>query len=225
MTHAVLEHLDHYILADDVQLENITAQMATVGLEGPKADEVAGVAIPAESDAHVETEGMIVARSSATGQPGPRFFLDVARKVELIARLESRGAVPAAAEDARVVRVENGIPRYGVDFGDTTLPQETRQETRAVHFNKGCYLGQEIVERIHARGQVNKLLMKVAIEGEEPPEQGSALLAGDQEIGKLSSPVYSPRESPCLGLAILRREFARPGTGVTVAGRPSQVLT
>ncbi len=224
MTDRAMEHLDRYILADDVQLENVTTQMAAIGIEGPKAEEVAGVEVPAECGAHVETEGMIVARTSGTGQPGLRFFLDAARKGSLIAGLESRGATPAAAEDACVVRVENGIPRYGSDFGENTLPQET-QQLRALHFNKGCYLGQEIVERIRTRGQVHKLLVRLAIEGREPPQQGSAVVAGDQEIGKLSSPVYSPQEGRCLGFATLRREFTAAGTAVTVAGRPSQVLT
>src|SRR5262245_51638207 len=148
MTGRVLEHLGRYILADDVQLENVTAEMATVALEGPRADEVAqwagifhegpgrpdesergtlkraprrhlepsGAHLSHEAGAHVETDGMMVARTSATGQAGLRFFLEARRKGDLVARLESRGAVPVTAGEARVVRVENGVPRYGVDF-------------------------------------------------------------------------------------------------------------
>ena len=92
------------------------------------------------------------------------------------------------------------------------------------HFNKGCYLGQEIVERIRSRGQVHRALAQLAIEGEDPPEQKSPILAGKQEVGRLTSPVYSPRLGRCLGLAILRHEFAAPHTPLVVAGRAAVVL-
>ena len=206
-----------------MQLENVTEKLATVALEGPSADELGGVLVPVEAGSHVECEGMKIARASVTGQPGLWFFLDPARKGHLIQRLKQAGAVAATAEEARVVRVENGFPRYGDDFGDTTLPQET-QQNRALNFTKGCYLGQEIVERIRSRGQVHRVLVKLAVEGTEPPEQGSPILVGEQEIGKLSSPVYSPRQVCSLALGIIRRDFAAPGTAVTVAGRPGRVL-
>jgi folate-binding protein YgfZ len=206
LTSRIYETLDHYIIADDVQLEDITSRLATVAVEGPQADEVGDVA------------GAIRARLSATGQPGVWFFVDPERRAELFPE------VPAAtAEEARVVRVENGVPQYGEDFGDTTLAQET-QQMRALHFTKGCYLGQEIVERIRSRGQVHRLLVRVAVEGKEPPASGTAVLAGGQEAGRLTSPVYSPRLASSLGLAIVRREFATPGTAVEVDGRPGKIL-
>lgn len=209
-TARVMEHIDRYIIADDVQLEDVTASLATMALEGPEAERMA--------------QGAIGARTSLTGQPGVWFFLDAAGKGELTERLERSGAVAATLEDANIVRVENGVPRYGDDFGGTNLPQETRQESRAVSFTKGCYLGQEIVERIRARGQVHRILAKIAIAGEDLPQAGTAIVAGAQEIGKLTSPVYSPRLGQSLGLSIIRREFAAPGTAVAIGGRPGRVI-
>lgn len=223
-TTRVMEHLDRYIIADDVQLEDVTGRVTTIALEGPRADEIAAVQVPAEPNAHVEADGMTVARTALTGQPGLWFFVGPERKRELITRLERAGAPPATPDEACIVRVENGLPRYGEDFGETTLPQETGQHTRAVSFTKGCYLGQEIVERIRARGQVHRMLVRVAIEGKQPPTPGTPILAGPQEIGKLTSPVYSPRLGHSLGLAILRRELAAPGSAVTVGGRPGRVV-
>ena len=205
-TERIYQTLDHYIIADDVQLEDVTGRLATVAVEGPRAEELAGAG----------------ARGSRTGQPGIWFFVDPAEKPALIGRLEGAGVVAATAEEARAVRVENGAPQYGVDFGDTTLAQET-QQLRALCFTKGCYLGQEIVERIRSRGQVHRLLVRVAIEGSEPPASGAPVVAGGQEVGRLTSPVYSPRLGKALGLAIVRRDFAAPGTVVTVDDRPGQV--
>jgi folate-binding protein YgfZ len=218
----IYRHLDHYIIADDVQLEDVTASLATVALEGPRALELAGVAVPDADNAHTEVEGMTVARASASGQPGLWFFLEPSRKAGWIARLEEAGATAASEQDVRVVRVENGRPQYGEDFGEANLPQET-QQMRALHFTKGCYLGQEIVERIRSRGQVHRLLVKLDIEGAEPPAAGAAVQAGGQEAGKISSPVYSPRRGCVAALAIVRREHATAGKELTVEGRPARV--
>ena len=93
--------------------------------------------------------------------------MPVETKPGCIARLESAGAVHATSAEARTVRLEHGKPRYGEDIFDTTLPQET-QQMHAVHFSKGCYIGQEIVERIRSRGRVNRLLVKLEVEGVAP---------------------------------------------------------
>ncbi len=218
----IFQHLDHFIIADDVELEDVTATLTTVALEGPRAEAIAGVTLSAEDNAHAPFEGGVVARTSATGQPGLWFFVDPAWKADLVRRFEAGGAVSATAAEVQAVRVENGRPRYGDDFGESNLAQET-QQARALHFTKGCYLGQEIVERIRSRGQVNRLLVRLAIDGAEPPEPGTAVLAGEQEAGKLTSPVYSPRLGCCAALAIIRREFAAPGKELAVAGRAARV--
>jgi aminomethyltransferase len=207
LTERILQHLKRYIIADQVQLEDVTASLATIAIEGAQ--------VPAEVG--LKARDLLAAPCSATGQPGLWMFVEQDRLASVDWGL---AATPA---EARIVRVENGIPRYGEDFGETTLPQET-QQTRALCFTKGCYLGQEIVERIRARGQVNKLLVQVGVDGEPPPSPGATILAGGQEVGRLTSPVYSPRLGQSVGLAILRREFAAPGTELTVEGRASRVL-
>jgi len=223
LTGRLLAHLRKYIIADDVRLEEVTPALATVALEGPRVEEVAGGQLAPESHAHREDGGVIVSRTSLTGQPGLWFFLDPSRKAELVGRLERSGATAATADDVRTARVENGRPRCGEDFGDSTLPQETQQE-RALSFTKGCYLGQEIVERIRSRGQVHRLLVRLAVDGQELPEPGSGILAGEQHVGKLTSPVYSPRMGRVAALGIIRREFATAGTALTVAERRAEVL-
>lgn len=187
-------HLDKYIIADDVTLEDVSDSLAAIGLEGPKAAAIlsaAGAPAPETDYSHEPWGAAFVARISSTGAPGLRIFLPAGRKTEMIGKLESAGAVAASAEDARVVRLEHGKPRYGEDIFDTTLPQET-QQMHAMHFNKGCYLGQEIVERVRSRGHVNRLLQPVQFNSDQTPP------------GELTSSAYSPALGRMVGLAYVR---------------------
>ena len=146
----LFRHIDKYIIADDVTLQNLTSRTAVLGVEGPGAArvlEAAGAALPEADFAWNEWAGRLVAKISSTGQPGYRIYLPADDKAAFAGRL---ALVAATAEDARTVRLENGVPRYGDEIRAEHLPQET-QRMQAVHFSKGCYLGQEIVERLRAR--------------------------------------------------------------------------
>lgn len=186
---SLCKHVDKYIIADDVTIEDTAP--AVLGIEGPAASEVlskAGAALPAEDYAHTQWDGITVARISFTGAVGYRIWLAPDAKEEMFARL----ALPrATAEDARIVRLEHGKPRYGEDITDVTLPQESRQ-MHAVSFNKGCYLGQEIVERIRARGQVHRNLVRLEFDG-APPTQA-----------QITSQAYSPALGKMVALAYVR---------------------
>ncbi len=208
------EHLDRHIIADDVTLEDVTGATATLALEGPKAaDMLASLGAPAPEAAysHAPWGSMTVARVSSTGAPGFFVLAPVAERDEILRRLGSAGAVAATAEDALVVRLENDKPRYGEDITADHLPQET-QLLHAVHFNKGCYIGQEIVERIRSRGHVNRLLVRLAIEGTQIP------------AGEVTSAAYSPALGKVIAFAYLRAEHARAGTKLLVEGRQAEVL-
>jgi aminomethyltransferase len=181
----VHQHIKRYIIADQVELEDVTAQSTCIGVEGPTPV----TPVPESDYAHIPWEGCTVARVTVTGQPGVRIFSTADRKQELIARLEPAGAQPATMDDARIVRIENGKPRYGEEITDTSLPQET-QQMHAVSFTKGCYLGQEIVERIRARGHVNRKL--TPFEGAPP--------VGAEVV----SSVESPATGKTVGLAWVR---------------------
>ena len=180
-----------YIIADQVELEDVTAQTASIGVEGPKAEELK----PAGGD-------YTIAPFTITGQPGYRIYCSKESKPALIAQLESRGAKVATEEDARVVRIENGKPLYGEDIRDSNLPQET-QQMQAISFTKGCYLGQEIVERIRAQGRVNKKLERLELEDSEPPESGTKIQIGGRDA-EITSSVYSPSLRKVIALAYVR---------------------
>jgi aminomethyltransferase len=185
----VHQHIKRYIIADQVELEDVTAQTACIGLEGPGAPVM--LEAPTGDYAHAPWGEFTVARVTETGQPGSRIFLPADKTAEVIASLEALGAKPATAEDTRTVRIENGKPRYGEDITDTSLPQET-QQMHAVSFTKGCYLGQEIVERIRARGHVNRKLERV--EFDTTPPEGA----------QITSSVVSPETGKTVALALIR---------------------
>jgi folate-binding protein YgfZ len=216
----VYEHVDRYIIADDVTLEDLTAETAVLGLEGPQAAAVlaaVGAPVAEAPGRHAEWEDSVVARLSSTGAPGWRIFAPLGDRLRLIGQLERAGAVSATSEAARVVRLEIGTPRYGDDFSDLHLPQET-QLPEAVHFNKGCYLGQEIVERIRSRGHVHRVLMRLQVEATEPPPAGSQVFAGEKAVGEITSAVFSPARGQVVALGYLRLDDLTPGVPLAVAG-------
>ncbi|MGH9674444.1 MAG: YgfZ/GcvT domain-containing protein, partial [Bryobacteraceae bacterium] len=171
------QHLDSFIIADDVQLEDATPAFATIAVEGPRASGM--------------LEGL---PASATGAPGRRVFVPVLERAALVENLKRQGAVPATGEDVRLARVENRQPRYGEDITEVSLPQET-QLMHALNFSKGCYLGQEIVERIRSRGHVNKLLAGLEMDG-DPPAPGVKITPG----GEITSSIFSARRGKVVAL-------------------------
>jgi aminomethyltransferase len=195
----VYQHLDHYIIADDVALEDVT--MATVAVEGPQAAtvlEAVGAPVPSDEYSSIEWGNRLVARLNTTGSLGFFIFAREAEKSEIIAQLESAGAVAGDAEAFRVVRIEHGKARYGEDLSERFLAQEANQP-HALHFSKGCYLGQEIVERVRSRGQVHRILKPLVLDTKEPPAPGTKLPEGE-----ITSAAYSPALDNVVALAYVR---------------------
>ena len=222
----IYQHLDHYIIADDVTLEDVTEMMATIAVEGPKAADVlvtAGAPVPAADFSSAEWGEKLVARLNSTGSPGFFVLTPPVERPELISLLESAGTVAADAEAARVVRLEHGKPRYGDDISERFLAQEANQP-HALHFNKGCYLGQEIVERVRSRGQIHRVLMPLVLDTKSPPEPGSKFQVGDANVAEITSAAYSPALDKVVALAYVRAEYARPHTEFKLGDVPAEVV-
>jgi aminomethyltransferase len=221
----VLEHLDKFIIADDVTLHDFTEATSTINLEGPAAEailsELGGspARIPCSI---VEWDQAQIAHWTYTGGPGYSLFIPAEEKQEFIEKLTSRGVPQATLETADVVRLEYGRPRYGVDFTDANIPQET-QQMQAVHFSKGCYLGQEIVERVRSRGHVNRVLVSLAIDSETPPARGMKVEADGKETGEITSAVVSPSTGKAIAFGIIRAEAME--SSLSVGGAPATVIT
>jgi folate-binding protein YgfZ len=217
------EHLDRYIIADDVTLEDETDKLATIAVEGPGAGaalEALGAPLPADDFSTAAWGDLTVARTNSTGAGGFFIFVPTAVKADFLARL---GALPQATEvDARIVRIEHGRPRYGEEITERYLVQETGQ-LHGVHFMKGCYLGQEIVERVRSRAQIHRVLRRVEIEGSTLPEPGTKLKVGAADAAEIVSAVYSPALGKVVALAYVRTPFAEPGTEIAAGDYTARV--
>ena len=204
----LLAHLNKFIVMDDVELVPLGTDMVgeagsetAVGLTGPLVPEVLErVGLPVMTipmaGTSVEWNGMDVRilRGHGVLAPHYEFWLPSAGLSKLWSFLRTGGAVPVGCAAVEAFRIAEGIPAYGIDMVERDLPQETAQ-MRALHFSKGCYLGQEIVERIRARGAVHRHLRPLELAGAAPPA-GTELTLGD---GTVAGTITSAAELPLRG--------------------------
>lgn len=229
--------LDRYIIADEVELADRSAQLAALSVEGPHSGsllQASGAAsLPTEECQHAWRElggtPTLIVRLSETGEEGYRLIFVPANAENIWNTLrEQRETVPwepVGFEALNVLRTEAGIPWMGAELTEKTLPPEARLEERAISYTKGCYIGQEIVERIRSRGNVNRLLCGFLWEGETLPATGSKLLVKEKEVGWITTAVHSPTLGRAIALGYLRREHSEPGTEISVAGGGTAKVT
>ena len=220
----MLQLFDHYIIADDVEIADISDKLTALGLTGPESRNVlerAGVAVPdlaplqfadvAWQDALKEKKTVTLLRSGEEARESWQIWIAPEHASELWGALLKAGARPTGTAALNLFRISRGIPQFGVDIRERDLPQETGQ-TRALNFTKGCYLGQEIVERIRSRGAVHRQFTAFVVEG-ALPEAGARILAGEKEekeVGEITSSAILPLPGGDrhVALGYLRREAA-----------------
>jgi folate-binding protein YgfZ len=206
----VLDHMIRtYGIGRDIQPEDVTGERRILSLIGPGARDAAGVDVPGEEHSFVETgDGLYVATDLGVDVIPHGAELDL-------------GVQQVAEEAAECLRVESGRPRLGIDFDSDTIPQEAGLNERAVNFEKGCYVGQETVARLHYKGKPNRHLRGLRLSG--PAARGDELRLGERAIGTVGTVAESPELGP-IALALVRRE-AEPGATIEVgdAGATAQV--
>ena len=218
---AVADGLAKMIIMEDVALADGTPQRTVLSLVGPRAAEVlATVELPVPGPAHsfLAAEGVTVVRDDGFGPSG--FELHVAPDAATAwrARLADAGATPVSAAALDVVRIEFGRPRDGIDIDADTIPMEARLDA-ALDFEKGCFVGQEVIARAHNLGGVKHILVGLAFEGDTPPPIGSSLAAAadGKATGEVTSAVVSPTFGRPIGLGYVRVAHQEVGTQLTVS--------
>lgn len=231
----ILATFDHYIIMDDVEVANVSGQVTALGVGGPKAREVMRKAAMEVPDLHplqlhaiqcdcdcgcvkctvVRTDGAVESYE---------IWLSPDHVRPLWNSLVAAGASPVGFEALELSRIVSGIPRYGIDIRERDLPQETEQ-ARALNFNKGCYVGQEIVERIRSRGAVHRKFSGFLAEGGGTIMPGTKIVAGEKEVGEITSAatISAGGADKTVGLGYVRREVGTPGREVLIGGVKAQV--
>jgi aminomethyltransferase len=232
----LVEDLDRFIIADDVELADRSDAFDRLGVEGPGAPALVsawlGTDVALSDDAWLEFawEGRdgVLAAFGWSGEAALQLFVPKGSGGEVVAALEAAAArtgvevVRGTPEALEVLRVESGTPAWGAELDLEVFPDEARL-ARAVSTTKGCYTGQEIVARLRSRGQVNHLLVGLAFDSEAPPAAGTELFAGDKRTGEVTSSVRSPALG-AIGLGYARREHAEPGSELAWEGGGARVV-
>ena len=231
----ILQHLERHLVADEVEIQDLSSDYAMVSIQGPQAGHLLRAAASTDSGPvrdldHLEgaigQRKVLVIRATHTGEEGYDLVVSRADLIDVISRVQEAGkrfSLAWVGVDAQeMLRIEAGIPRYGLDMNADNLMLETGLD-HAVSFDKGCYLGQEIVERIHSRGHVNKRLAGLILAGRAPVEGGGKIFHGSREIGKITSSAFSPYKDSVIALGYVQREAFNPGDAVVVQDRDKQI--
>jgi len=229
--------LQRYVIGDRVVIE--PSDLNVVSLQGPESrkalESLRGAGLEFEmaalSDelchaaAELDGQPARVVRRSSTGEEGYEFWLEPAALRNLWTRAADAGAVPCGVEALEILRIEAGIARYGPDFGEDTLPLEAGL-FNALSFNKGCYIGQEIVERARSRGHVNWKLVGLCFPpGAAAPSTGAKLRSpSGGEVGEITSACISPSLGRPLALGYVRREVSGHGTHLDSEAATAEVV-
>jgi folate-binding protein YgfZ len=208
---AARRHLDTYKIGREVAVEDVSERYSILSLIGPRSVDLAGSpALPEHTSEPVSLEGV---ESLAVGTAlGIDLIAPAADGERLRATLAAAGAPEVDPVAAEIIRVEAGTPRFGSEMDTATMPAEAGIVAAAVNFEKGCYIGQETVARLHYKGKPNRHLRGLRLSA--PAGPGATLSLGDKEVGRLGSSCISPVHGP-IGLAIVRRE-AEPGAELLV---------
>jgi aminomethyltransferase len=229
---AIMKTLDHFIIMDDVELSDASETLSSVGICGPNAASVLAAAgldasglQPLEvRDQTIGTVGITVARGPEE-KPGWYEIWASNTNAEAIWELLTKaGGQPVGAEALELWRILHGIPRYGQDIRERDLPQETEQ-SQALNFTKGCYVGQEIVERIRSRGQVHRKFTGFEFENGLPGpgkiEDNGRVVAEITSVAQV--PVDAAEKNIALGY--VRRETGLPGSAIQLNGKSGRIAS
>ena len=237
-TDRVLGTLNRHIVSDVVILENMAGAVGILSLQGPKAAEIMESEVGASVSALKPLEHRTLAGKAGnwvvvcrdhTGCGGYDLWLPRAELAGVWNRwIERHGARPAGLRALGWARTEAGIPWYGIDMDEKTLPMEMGLSA-AISLNKGCYRGQEIVARVTHRGHLDRNLGGIMVDNADPPARGAEVRSQETRIGEVTSAVWSPILGKPLALAVLKTAFLGKGTPVVVdcgqSFRPGQVVS
>lgn len=223
------EHLLKMKFMSDIEIENITESYSEFSIQGPMFDSVIKEVFDCDVSSFknfqfIETkcdnEDVLIAKNIRSLEGGVDIFIKNASSLNLWNKLEEivlkKNGTLFGESVLEITRVEAGIPKYGIELTDEYNPLEVGLEERAVHFNKGCYTGQEAVARMKYRGHSNWFFKGLEIEIDKTEDLDSSIIIDNKEVVKISSKVYSPEFKKVLALAVIRKEYQEDGAELNV---------
>jgi folate-binding protein YgfZ len=230
--------LRKYILGSQVQLDDLTDRLGSVAIEGPRAPAIfaeltamalSGFSELATTEVAIDGVPCRVIRRSHFGEPGAEIVVPREHMAllwnNLLASVHAQHGLPMGMKALNALRLDAGLPWFPADFNDSVIPHEAVLENTHISFTKGCYTGQEIVERVRSRGHVNRKRVSLKFSAAEPPAPGTKLRAGGAEVGYVTSSAFSPAAGTAIGMGYLRREHNAPGSLVEWDEGTAEVLS
>jgi folate-binding protein YgfZ len=221
------KHLDHYLVSERLGLHDRTRDLAHLHLCGPQVESIlkgilgekfGELSVLQTKQAALPAGGNYqVCRRDPLGLPGFDLIAPAEAAAHLWQQLTEKGVRPAGLTAYHTLRIEAGTPQYGIDLDETRAAYEVGRTQQAISYTKGCYLGQEPIVMARDRGHVNRTLTGLRLAGPTPVPAGARVVRGGQEVGQVTSSVFSPRLQTPIALAYLRRGSWEAGTEVEVA--------
>jgi folate-binding protein YgfZ len=240
LSEKISRRLEKYIVADDVQIVDAAPHYGLLSVQGPKAEivlralgwfaEIPAAPLASVKIFHAVLGEIYLANNARLNHSGWDLFVPSQSLAEaakqLVAATKATGGRPCGWQALETSRIEAGIPRFGADMDETNIPLECGIEARAITYTKGCYIGQEVINRVHSVGHVNRELrgLRLANELKTLPQRGDKIYFGGKEAGQ----VTSAAKSPCLGaniaLGYVRREAIMAATELTLRTTDGETL-
>jgi folate-binding protein YgfZ len=232
----LVEVIEKYIIMDDVTLADQTDRFATLALEGPSAAGVVrevfsvDIAILDElsfCDGSVSSIPCRIVKRSPGGVAGAEFVVERDKATSLwqilLEAVRKHGGGPMGYKALSALRLEMGVPWFGYDFGEKQIPHEAGLQDSHISYTKGCYTGQEIVERVRSRGHVNKQRVELIFTGESVPEPGAPLTMDGKEVGYITRAAQVLEPQRTIGMGYVRKEGSALGITLEWAGGTATV--
>jgi folate-binding protein YgfZ len=228
--------LSRYKIREKITIEPVT-DLGSIGVQGPNSPsliaKISQKQLPklnTYSHATIEFEGaqVILRRQSETGEEGYILTtpaVSLTRTWEGLLRLGVGFNASLIGSDAQEsLRIEAGIPRYGLDLSDENIPLEIENQDM-ISFTKGCYVGQEVIARLKFLGQANKHLKGLIFTGQDIPTPNAKVMKKETEVGKVTSSTFSPTLKRAIAMAYIRREYSTTGTQVSVQSNGTRLTS
>jgi len=221
-----IKHLTKYTIAEDVSLKNLSAAFGRMAIMGPGATTVVGQLCGANLTpmaqlqhvaAKIANADARLIRHDFAGLPTAELIIPIDAMNRVIAAIDAVGPLPRIGDDAvQMLRIEAGIPASVDDIDDDVVPPETMQVERGISYHKGCYLGQEVIERMRSHGVLPRKLVGIRLEGDAQPARITVVNVDNAAVGRVMSSAWSPALSATLALGYMKSAHALPGKPVTI---------